>query len=118
MGTFRAACSELNAVITYFCFLVAGSNHFGIAGWYSMRAMEHGSLVILLVRLTSSFETLLFTEFFLLVLVFRFGALVCILVPVLLILRLLVVLVRSCCYCCRRRCCCCCSSYSSFSVSA
>ena len=62
MDTFRAACSELNVVIT-FVLLVAGSNHFGIAGWYSMRAMEHGLLVILLVLLTASSETLLFIEF-------------------------------------------------------
>ena len=128
MDTFRAACSELNVVIT-FVLLVAGSNHFGIAGWYSMRAMEHGLLVILLVLLTASSETLLFIEFsfflsfFLLFLGVRFGALVRILVPILPILLLLVVLVRSCFYCCRRRscrryCCCSSSSYSSSSISA
>ena len=34
-----AACTWLSLIS------VAGSNHFGIAGWYSMRAMEQGLLV-------------------------------------------------------------------------
>ena len=42
---FKSECLRTFVLMPFCCFFCAGSNHFGIAGWYSSRALQHGIIV-------------------------------------------------------------------------